>query len=108
MAIARYRYVRMSEQKVRLVANQIRKLKVIDAMNILEFSSKKASLFLKKILKSVVSNSKDKDISNLIICKLMIDKAPVFKRFKARAKGRANHIFKRNCHIFIEIKSIEE
>lgn len=100
------RYARLSDQKARLVANQIRGIDVNLALNILMFSRKKAAFIIKKLLKSVISNAEHNDgmdIDELKIVKIYVNKAPSLKRFRARAKGRGNRIVKRNCHITIVI-----
>lgn len=100
------RYARLSDQKARLVANQIRGIDVNLALNILMFSRKKAAFIMKKLLKSVISNAEHNDgmdIDELKIVKIYVNKAPSLKRFRARAKGRGNRIVKRNCHITIVI-----
>ena len=100
------RYARLSDQKARLVANQIRGVNVNLALNILMFSRKKAAFIMRKLLKSVISNAEHNDgmdIDELKIVKIYVNKAPSLKRFRARAKGRGNRIVKRNCHITIVI-----
>ena len=100
------RYARLSDQKARLVANQIRGVNVNLALNILMFSRKKAAFIMRKLLKSVISNAEHNDgmdIDELKIVEIYVNKAPSLKRFRARAKGRGNRIVKRNCHITIVI-----
>ncbi len=100
------KYARLSDQKGRLVADQIRGLSVDKALDILAFSSKKAAGMIKKVLESAIANAEHNnglDIDELKVSKICIDQAPSFKRFKARAKGRGNRILKRNCHISIEV-----
>jgi len=100
------KHARLSSQKGRLVADQIRGLRVDDALNLLAFSPKKAAFIIKKVLESAIANAEHNnglDIDELIVSKIYIDQAPSFKRFKARAKGRGNRIIKRNCHISIEV-----
>lgn len=104
--IAKLRYARLSDQKARLVVDQIRGINVNLALNILIFSKKKAAFIIKKLLKSVIANAEHNnglDIDELKIVKIYVNKAPSLKRFRARAKGRGNRIVKRNCHITIEI-----
>jgi large subunit ribosomal protein L22 len=103
---ATLRYARMSAQKVRLVADQIRNKNVTNAVNILNFSSKKAAQVIKKLLESAIANAENNnglDIDLLKITKIFVDEAGGLKRFIARAKGRGNRITKRNCHITIEV-----
>lgn len=105
-AIARQQYVRISAQKVRLVADQIRGLHVAKALQLLQFSNKKAAGTLKKMLESAISNAEHNegaDVDELHVSRLMIDEGPTMKRIRPRAKGRANRILKRTSHITIEV-----
>lgn len=97
---------RLSPQKARLVADQIRGLRVDKALNILAFSPKKAAGILKKLLESAIANAEHndgRDVDDLVIYRVFVDEAPRLKRFSARAKGRANRIVKRNCHITVVV-----
>lgn len=100
------RYVRLSAQKARLVADQIRLLPVEKALEVLEFSAKKGSLPIKKTLDSAIANAEHNegaDIDDLWINQIMVDDAPIIKRNRARAKGRGTRILKRNCHITVYV-----
>lgn len=106
--LAKLKYARLSAQKARLVANQIRGMSVDKALTLLTFSPKKAAGLLKKVLESAIANAEHNaglDIDELKISKLLVDEAPSFKRFQARAKGRGNQIVKRSCHIHIELQA---
>ena len=96
----------LSPQKARLVADQIRGLSVAKALNLLDFSTKKAAPLLKKLLLSAVANAEhnqglDRDI--LSIERLFVDEGPRLKRMSPRAKGRGNRIVKRSCHITLVV-----
>ena len=100
------KYVRLSPQKCRLVADQIRSLPVEKALEILEFSDKKGSVPVKKVLDSAIANAEHNegaDIDELWVSQIMVDEAPTLKRFRARAKGRGSRIIKRNCHITVSV-----
>jgi len=100
----------LSAQKARLVGDQIRGLPVDKALNILKFSSKKAAFIVKKILESAIANAEHNegaDIDDLKVSTVYINEGVTLKRFKARAKGRANHILKRTCHITIKVAAVE-
>ncbi|MDF1581983.1 MAG: 50S ribosomal protein L22 [Methyloprofundus sp.] len=100
----------LSAQKARLVADQIRGLKVEEALNVLKFSTKKAAGIMKKVLESAVANAEHNesaDIDELKVSTVFVDEAPTLKRFRARAKGRANHILKRTCHITVKVAEYE-
>ena len=90
---ATLRGVRLSAQKGRLVADQIRGLPVDQALNILTFSPKKGARIIKKVLESAIANAEHNDgadIDELKVKTIYVDKADVLKRFSARAKGRGN------------------
>ncbi|PPD44847.1 MAG: 50S ribosomal protein L22 [Methylobacter sp.] len=100
----------LSAQKARLVGDQIRGLPVDKALNTLKFSSKKAATIIKKILESAIANAEHNesiDIDELRVSTVFVNEGPTMKRFKARAKGRANHILKRTCHITISVAEYE-
>lgn len=101
---ARLRFARVSPQKCRLVADQIRGLPVERALQILSFSPKKAAGLVKKVLESAIANAEHNegaDIDELKVSRIFVDEGPVMKRIEARAKGRANRILKRTSHITV-------
>jgi large subunit ribosomal protein L22 len=103
---ATLRGVRLSAQKGRLVADLIRGKKVDTALNILEFSPKKAAGIIKKVLESAIANAEHNDgadVDELKVTKIMVEEGTTLKRFSARAKGRGNRISKPTCHIYIYV-----
>ncbi|MGC9162344.1 MAG: 50S ribosomal protein L22 [Thiomonas sp.] len=103
---ATLRGVRLSAQKGRLVADLIRGKKVDSALNILEFSPKKAAGIIKKVLESAIANAEHNDgadVDELKVTKIMVEEGSTLKRFSARAKGRGNRISKPTCHIYIHV-----
>lgn len=103
---AKLKYARVSAQKGRLIANQIRGLSVERALNILAFSPKKAAGIIKKVLMSAIANAEHNesaDIDELKVAKIMVDEGPTFKRMRARAKGRGTRILKRTSHITVAV-----
>ena len=103
---ASLRGVRLSAQKGRLVADQIRGLPVDKALNILAFSPKKGAGIIKKVLESAIANAEHNDgadIDELKVTTIYVEKGMVLKRFTARAKGRGNRITKPTCHIFLSV-----
>ena len=103
---ARLRYARISPQKCRLVADMVRGKPVGAALQTLEYTPKKAARIVKKVLESAIANAEHNhgaDIDELKVATIMVDEAPTFKRFRARAKGRGNRIIKRNSHITIQV-----
>lgn len=103
---AKLRFVRISAQKARLVADQIRGKSVAEALQILQFSPKKASHLIKKVLDSAIANAEHNngaDIDELKVSAIMIDQGPTLKRWEARAKGRGNRILKPTSHITVQV-----
>jgi large subunit ribosomal protein L22 len=102
------RGVRISPQKARLVANQVRGKKVDNALNILTFSPKKGAELIKKVVESAIANAENNngaDIDELKVKTITVDKGMVLKRIRARAKGRAGKIIKPTCHIKVTVGS---
>jgi len=100
------RGTRLSAQKGRLVADQIRGLPVERALNILAFSPKKGATVIKKVLESAIANAEHNegaDIDALKVKTIYVDKGPSLRRFTARAKGRGNRIEKQTCHITVTV-----
>jgi large subunit ribosomal protein L22 len=98
--------VRLSPQKGRLVADQIRGMAVDKALDLLGFSPKKGALIIRKVLESAIANAEHNDgadIDELKVTKIFVEKGPVFKRFRPRAKGRAAKILKPTCHVFLTV-----
>ena len=105
-AMAKHRYARLSAQKGRLVADQIRGLSVEDALNVLMFSKKKGASLVKKVLDSAIANAEHNegaDIDELKVSAVTVDEGPTMKRIRARAKGRASRILKRTSHITVTV-----
>ena len=103
---ATLRGVRLSAQKGRLVADQIRGLAVDRALSVLAFSPKKGAKIIKKVLESAIANAEHNDgadIDELRVKTIYIDKAESLRRFTARAKGRGNVILKQTCHIHVVV-----
>lgn len=100
------RGARSSAQKTRLVADQIRGKSVEQALDILNFSDKKAATFVKKVLESAIANAEHNegaDIDELKVSTIFVDEGMSLKRIKPRAKGRADRILKRTCHITVKV-----
>lgn len=105
-AVAKLRGAPISAQKARLVADLVRGKPVEQALNTLEFSTKKAAHFVKKVLESAIANAEHNDgadIDELKIVTVYVDKGPSLKRFSARAKGRGNSIEKQTCHVTLTV-----
>ena len=105
-AIAKHRFARISPQKARLVADQLRGKPVAQALEILNFSNKKAADLIKKVLESAIANAEHNegaDIDDLNVAKIFVDEGPIMKRIMPRAKGRADRILKRSSHITVVV-----
>lgn len=103
---ARLKGARLSAQKARLIADQIRGKRVEDAINRLTFSTKKAARIVKKVLESAIANAEHNDgadVDELRVTTICIDEGMTMKRIRPRAKGRADRILKRTCHITVKV-----
>ncbi|MDH5784596.1 MAG: 50S ribosomal protein L22 [Chromatiales bacterium] len=103
---AKLSYARISAQKCRLVADQVRGLPVEQALQILAFSPKKAAALVKKVLESAIANAEHNDgadIDELKVSRIYVDQGPTLKRMRARAKGRGTRILKRTSHITVAV-----
>src|SRR6187431_11922 len=100
------RGVRLSVDKGRLVADLIRGKKVDQALNVLEFTQKKAAVIIKKVLESAIANAEHNDgadIDELKVSTIYVDRGTSMMRTSARAKGRGNRIVKPTCHIHLTV-----
>lgn len=103
---AKLKGAQISAQKVRLVADQVRGMAVEEALNLLEFSPKKAAHIVKKILDSAIANAENNegaDVDELKVSTIYVDEGMTMKRLRPRAKGRADRILKRSCHITVKV-----
>ena len=101
---------RLSPQKMRLVADQVRGLPVEKALDVLAFSNKKATTVIKKVLESAIANAEHNDgadIDELRISEILIDAGPTMKRLRTRARGRADRIIKRTSHVKLTVSETE-
>jgi large subunit ribosomal protein L22 len=100
------RGVRLSAQKGRLVADQVRGKSVEQALSILAFSPKKGAGIIKKVVESAIANAEHNDgadIDTLKVKTIYVEEGATLKRFTARAKGRGNRIIKPTCHVFVTV-----
>src|SRR5476651_940131 len=103
---AKLRGVRLSAQKGRLIADQIRGMPVDKALNLLTFSPKKGAFIVKKLLESAIANAEHNDgadIDALKVKTIYVERGAFLKRFQARAKGRGNRVLKHSCHIYVTV-----
>lgn len=102
--------VRMSAQKARLVVDSIRGKSAEEALDLLAYSNKKAGEIVKKILESAIANAEHNegaDIDELVVSTAFVDEGVTLKRIQPRAKGRADRILKRTCHITVKVSDDE-
>jgi len=103
---ANLRFARISPQKCRLVADQVRGMPVEQALELLAFSPKKGAAIIKKVLNSAIANAEHNegaDIDELSVTQVYVDQGPTMKRVMPRAKGRADRIIKRTSHITLVV-----
>ncbi len=106
---ATLRHSRVSPQKTRLVADQVRGKPIGEALRILGSMDKKRAFIISKILNSAVANAMTTgaiDVDNLYVKSIMVDEGPTLKRFRPRAMGRANRILKRTSHISVVLEEM--
>ena len=101
------KYARVSPQKARLVADQVRGLGVDEALSILAFSTRGAAENVRKLIDSAAANAEnnfDLDPEEMVVAAINIDEGPTLKRWRARARGRASRIEKRTCHMSVVLR----
>jgi large subunit ribosomal protein L22 len=105
------KWVRISPRKARLVVEHIRGRSVPEARTVLAFTPRAAAREVEKLLKSAVANAEaNHDLigDDLVVSAAYVDEGPVFKRWRARARGRAARIRKRTCHITLKLSPVAE
>lgn len=103
---AKLRSAKLSAQKARLVADQVRGKGVEEALELLAYSPKKGAAIIRKVLNSAIANAEHNegvDIDELKVSSIFVDEAMTMKRIRPRAKGRADRILKRSCHITLKV-----
>jgi large subunit ribosomal protein L22 len=104
------RMIRVSPQKLNLVAQLIRGKKVDRALADLTFSQKRIAFDVKKTLESAIANAEnnhDLDVDDLVVAEAFVGKALVMKRFHARARGRAGRVEKPFSNLTIVVREVE-
>ena len=103
-ARATAKYIRISPRKARLVADLVRGKTVSEALSILEYTAKAASIYIFKLVNAAVASASSRpgiDVDSLYIKRIFVDPGPTMKRFRAGPQGRAFRILKRTCHITV-------
>ena len=106
------KYVHVSPRKARQVTDLIRKRSVPEARTILSFTARAAAVDVEKVLRSAVANAESNPVlhwngDDLVVAAAFVDEGPTIKRWRPRARGRVARIFKRTCHITIELSQKE-
>lgn len=99
--------IAQSAQKLRIVADLVRGKDAQKALEILEFTNKKGTDFVKKAINSGIANAREKygvDAVDLRVKTILVDEAPTYKRGRFSARGRYSQIFKRRSHINLELE----
>jgi large subunit ribosomal protein L22 len=115
-ATATLKYLKVSPQKVRLVADLVRGKKVEEALQILRFTKKSSAKDLEKLLRSAIANAENKetnlDTDDLVVSKIYVNEGPREKRVQPAPMGRAYRIQKRKAHVTVhvsdEVKAVNE
>jgi large subunit ribosomal protein L22 len=106
-AHATLNYLRVAPRKVRLVADNVRGMRVGDALAMLKYTPQAAAKPLAKLLRSAVANAEQKgghvDVDALFVKKLTVDHGPKMRRFMPRAQGRAYRVEKKTSHVYVEL-----
>ncbi len=104
-----HRYARISERKVRLVADMIRGLPCDQAVEILRFTHKRAAVMVDRVLKSAMAtaNEQEATMNKLVVSEARVDGGPIIKRFRPKDRGRAHSIQKRTSHIVVAVDEKE-
>jgi large subunit ribosomal protein L22 len=103
------RHIRVSPQKTRLVADQVRNKPIADALRMLNLMGTKRARIIAKVLNSAVANAMNTgmmDVDNLYVKSIQIDGGAMLKRFRPRAQGRATRILKRTSHIAVVLDEL--
>jgi large subunit ribosomal protein L22 len=106
---AEAKWVRMSARKARVVADHIRGRSVPEARTVLAFTPRAAARAIEKVLQSAVANAEANHNlagDELVVSAAYVDEGPTIKRWRPRARGRVNRVFKRTCHITVKVAPV--
>ena len=103
--VSKWRFARITARKARLLTDLIRNKPVNEALDLLKFNKKRGAVMVAKVLKSAIANAdaKEADVEELYVSKSFCDDGPIMKRFMPKDRGKSYSIFKRLCHITIEV-----
>ncbi len=100
-----HRYARISPRKARLVSSLIAGRPVDEALDLLKFTRKRASVFVDKVLRTAMADADEQeaDVRKLFVHEARVDEGPTIKRFRPKDRGRAHPIMKRTSHIVVTV-----
>jgi len=103
--VSKWRFARITARKARLLTDLIRNKPVGEALDMLKFNKKRGAIMVAKVLKSAIANAdaQEVDVENLYVSKSCCDDGPIMKRFMPKDRGKSFSIFKRLCHITVEV-----
>jgi len=103
--ISKWRFAKITARKARLLTDLIRNKPVGEALDALKFNKKRGAVMVAKVLKSAIANAdvQEVDVENLYVSKSFCDDGPIMKRFMPKDRGKSYSIFKRMCHITVEV-----
>ena len=103
--VSKWRFARITARKARLLTDLIRNKPVGEALDLLKFNKKRGAIMVAKVLKSAMANADEQeaDLENLFVSKSFCDDGPIMKRFQPKDRGKSYSIFKRMCHITVEV-----
>jgi large subunit ribosomal protein L22 len=107
MSTATLKFIRLSPTKARLVAREVQGMNAEMALAALEFMPNKAAGIISKVIASAVANG-EYEPEEVTILSCRVDKGPVLRRFRPRARGSASRILKPTSHIFVEVGTVVE
>jgi len=104
--VSKWRFARITARKARLLTDLIRNKPVGEALNLLKFNKKRGAIMVAKVLNSAIANAdvQEADVENLYVSKSFCDDGPIMKRFQPKDRGKSYSIFKRLCHITVEVE----
>jgi large subunit ribosomal protein L22 len=104
--VSKWRFARITARKARLLTDLIRNKPVGEALDALKFNKKRGAVMVAKVLKSAIANAdtQEVDVENLYVSRSFCDDGPIMKRFMPKDRGKSYSIFKRLCHITVEVE----
>jgi large subunit ribosomal protein L22 len=104
--VSKWRFAKITARKARLLTDLIRNKPVGEALNALKFNKKRGAVMVARVLNSAIANAgeQEADTENLYVSKSFCDDGPIMKRFMPKDRGKSFSIFKRTCHITVEVE----